>query len=583
MIRTRARCAWGGLVAATALVAGGFVAAPAAMAATATANAKAAGAAAAATPRTVIADTASHNPLLSYVLPREQDPQPDSTALSALCQSYAGDTHVYNSIAPNVDAINGDTVVNVGSQTGCYSAQNETTVAVNPQNPRNLVAGSNDYRVFNSREGRNDSSGWAYTSFDGGRTWKNVELPGLTYQTGATGALSDMDSAGDPVLAFGPHNTVYYTNIVFSRLNAGSGIAVSVSHDGGLTWGAPSVVQLDGVLPDGTATPTNYFNDKNWISVDPRTGKVYVTWTRFTYDSAGNYVESPIVVKTSDNQGRSWSDAYRISPTTTNFSGGLTAFAQGSNPQVTADGTVYVAYEGTVCATLACNGASDHDATVIAYSRDHGKTWTNEQVGQNYDFPYNPDVANDTLTGENFRINSYPQLTVDPLTQHLYVTWADDRNGQYDSTGASVKTDGTAFIAGSADGRNWSPVAAAEPGGDVVFPAVAAFGGKVAVTYYTRSYDPSGIDLDYAYTTIGWNGRTSSQHRITTQSANPQVQFVGTGLVSGTVLQGEFIGDYSAAVIGWDGMLHPVWTDFRGHPGVDTPHQTVDTQAIPIW
>ena len=72
---------------------------------------------------------------------------------------------------------------------------------------------------------------------------------------------------------------------------------------------------------------------------------------------------------------------------------------------------------------------SDHDATVVAYSRDHGKTWTNEQVGQNYDFPYNADVANETLTGENFRINSYPQLTVDPVTQHLYVTWADDRNG----------------------------------------------------------------------------------------------------------------------------------------------------------
>lgn len=564
MIRTRSAC--GGLVAAAALVAGGFAAAPAS----------------AATATTVTANTASHNPLLNYVLAYGQDDYTDSTALSALCQSYAGNTQVYNPIAPNVDTITGDTVVNVGSQTGCYAAQNETTVAVNPENPRNLVAGSNDYRVFNSREDRNDSSGWAYTSFDGGKTWKNIELPGLTYQTGATGALTDMDSAGDPVLAFGPHNTVYYANIVFSRLNAGSGIAVSVSHNGGLTWGSPSIVQLDGVLPDGTATPTNYFNDKNWITVDPRTGQVYVTWTRFTYDSSGNYLESPIVEKTSDNQGRSWSAAYRVSPTTTNFSGGLTAFAQGSNPQVTRNGTVYIAYEGTVCATLACNGASDHDATVIASSRDHGKTWTNEIVGQNYDFPYNADVANETLTGENFRINSYPQLTVDPVTQHLYVTWADDRNGQYTSAGVSVKTDGTAFIASSADGRHWSSVTAAEPGGDVVFPAVAAFGGKVAVTYYTRSYDPSGIDLDYAYTTVGWNGQYSAQHRITTQSANPQVQFVSTGAVTGNTLQGVFIGDYSAAVIGWDGQLHPVWTDFRGHPGVDTPHQTVDTQSIPI-
>jgi hypothetical protein len=90
----------------------------------------------------------------------------------------------------------------------------------------------------------------------------------------------------------------------------------------------------------------------------------------------------------------------------------------------------------------------------VAYSRDHGKTWTNEQVGQNYDYPYNADVANETLTGENFRINSYPQLTVDPVTQHLYVTWSDDRNGRYNSSGVSVKTDGTAFIASSADGRN---------------------------------------------------------------------------------------------------------------------------------
>ena len=36
----------------------------------------------------------------------------------------------------------------------------------------------------------------------------NVVLPHLTFQTGATGTLSDMDSAGDPAIAFGPHNTV---------------------------------------------------------------------------------------------------------------------------------------------------------------------------------------------------------------------------------------------------------------------------------------------------------------------------------------------------------------------------------------
>ncbi|MBR7838755.1 exo-alpha-sialidase [Actinospica durhamensis] len=550
-----------GVIAVAALIAGTAFAAPADAAAAA---------------------PATHNKLLNYVLAYGDDDEPADTALSALCQSYSGDTHVYGPIAPSVDVIHGDTVVGVGSQTGCYAAQNETTVAVNPENPENLVAGSNDYRVFSSREDRNDSSGWAYTSFDGGSTWKNVQLPALTYQTGATGALSDMDSAGDPVLAFGPHNTVYYTNIAFSRSNAGSAIVVSVSHDGGLSWGQPSIVQIDGVAADGTPTASDYFNDKNWIAVDPRTGQVYVTWTRFTYDDSGNYIESPIYLKTSTDQGKSWSAARRVSPTTTDFAGGLTAFAQGSNPQVAEDGTLYVAYESSVCATLACTGASDHDETVVATSRDHGKTWTNALVGQNYDYPYNADVQNEALTGENFRLNSYPQLAVDPVTQHLYVVWSDDRNGQYDASGASVQTDGTAFIASSRNGTDWSAVTAAEPGGDVFFPAVAAFGGKVAVTYYTRSYDPSGIDVDYAYTTIGRDGQASPQHRITTASENPDVQFVGVGAVTGQVLQGEFIGDYSAAVLGADGVLHPVWTDFRGRPGVDTPHQTVDTQAIPL-
>ena len=68
-----------------------------------------------------------------------------------------------------------------GRQTGCSSAQNETSIAVNPYNPRNIVAGANDYRVFNTREDRNDATGWAYASLDGGRTWKNTLLPGLTF------------------------------------------------------------------------------------------------------------------------------------------------------------------------------------------------------------------------------------------------------------------------------------------------------------------------------------------------------------------------------------------------------------------
>ena len=85
-----------------------------------------------------------------------------------------------------------------GSPDRLQSAQNENTIAVNPYNPLNLVAGANDYRVFNTRE-RNDASGWAYTTFDGGRTWTNVQLPHLTFQTGATGALRTWTPPATPL------------------------------------------------------------------------------------------------------------------------------------------------------------------------------------------------------------------------------------------------------------------------------------------------------------------------------------------------------------------------------------------------
>jgi hypothetical protein len=508
-----------------------------------------------------------------------------SPTLSALCQSFLGAPNPYANPAPNVDLITGDTTVAAGSQTGCQSAQNETTIAVNPNNPNNLVAGTNDYRVFNTREGRNDASGWAYSTFDGGATWTNVQLPHLTFQTGATGALSDMDSAGDPSIAFGPNNTVYYANLIFSRLNDASGVAVSISHDGGLTWGEPVVVHTDGVDANGTALPTNLLNDKDWIAADPSSGKVYLTWTRFTYNDAGQYLESPIVISVSDDFGATWSAPRAVSPTAATFAGpGIAPYSQGSYPQVGRNGEVYVAYESSVCQTLACDHPTDHDAIVVAKSTNGGQSFSNTEVSVDYDFPYNADVGDNTLTGEHFRINSYPSFAVDRQTGRLYVSWADDRNGQYAANGTSIKTNGDVFVATSSNGTQWTQGYQIGTSADEVFPAIAAFNARVVVSFYTRAYDPTGIGLDYADVTA--TGLGNLQHttvtRITTQTENPQVQFISIGAVSGQVLQGVFIGDYTAVALGSDLKAHPCWTDFRGNPGINTPNQDAYTEAIPL-
>ena len=104
-----------------------------------------------------------------------------------------------------------------------------------------------------------------------------------------------------------------------------------------------------------------------------------------------------------------------------------------------------------------------------------------------------------------------------------------------------------------------------------------------AVTSYTRHFDPYGINLDYAYWPSGdlTSRRSLPIRRITTQSSNPQVQFVSTD-DEGNPVQGVFIGDYTGAVLGSDLKLHPAWTDFRGKPGTTAPNQDSYTQSIQL-
>src|SRR5690606_14711245 len=46
--------------------------------------------------------------------------------------------------------------------------QNESSIALNPKNPANLIASAVDYRA--------NSSTWVYVSSDGGNTWRNLNL-----------------------------------------------------------------------------------------------------------------------------------------------------------------------------------------------------------------------------------------------------------------------------------------------------------------------------------------------------------------------------------------------------------------------
>src|SRR5579859_8033122 len=131
----------------------------------------------------------------------------------------------------------------------------EPSVAVNPQNPKDVVTVFQDRRIADGGDATNAFS----TSTDGGKTWKTGTLPGLTTYPGQGGVF---ERASDAVVAFGPDGTVYANSLVFDfNKNQGlrSGIAVNVSKDGGLHWSPPVYLQDDMV---------GGLNDKNWIVVD---------------------------------------------------------------------------------------------------------------------------------------------------------------------------------------------------------------------------------------------------------------------------------------------------------------------------
>src|SRR4051794_156929 len=494
------------------------------------------------------------------------DPDPNAVGI---CRSSLFATNPY---APttDIDAIVGDPINNSGaSNFGCTTPQNETSVAVNPRNPLNVVAGANDYRHCCDFTGLNDGTGWAYYSRDGGRTWANVQLPGLTAETGGQGNFKRVDSAGDPALAFGPDGTLYYANIVFSRVSFASGVAVSVSRDGGATWSAPNMVSY--------VEAGNWFNDKEWIAAGPN-GSVVVTWTSFSLGQhAAGYKQSPIVMALSRDGGKTWTRQGSA------VSDSAHPFDQGSMPMFAPDGTLYVAYEGA-----SPSSGYSQDQTIVARSTNLGQTFTNTEIGRVYDDLdcYPIFGGRQTLTGEHFRLNSYPSFSIDATTGQLAIVWADDQAAGNCGTGHgsfSGTTSAVAKLVTSADGVHFTgPMVVSH--GDVVFPAVADGSGRIAVSYYTRAYSPATpvclattgaaagappvegtvpVCLDYAARTSTDGFATES--RLTSESSNPYVQFA----------DGAFIGDYTQSAYGSDGIAHPTWTDFRGHPGVSGANQDV--------
>src|SRR5438874_10517157 len=282
--------------------------------------------------------------------------------------------------------------------------QNETAIAVDPNNPNHVVAAANDYvsRTWSCTvsgtpcSALGDAYSGTYFSNDGGQTWcctatdpahLGTLIPGVEHLTGGP-----YDAGGDPAVAWDTRGHVYYAGLGFNRASAPNTVTVSrgTFTAGNLSWSAPTFI-------NPTTSPA-ILNDKEWIAVDSNTSspfrdRVYVTWTGYVFKShTGVYSLSPIFFASSSNGGATFTSPKAIS--------GNVLYSQGPRPVVGPDGALYVFWDGaTRLASL--------DSTWVVKSTDGGATWGKPvQISTLHE----TEVLGDTA----FRVNSFPAAAAAP-------------------------------------------------------------------------------------------------------------------------------------------------------------------------
>jgi len=443
---------------------------------------------------------------------------------------------------------------------------NEPDIEVDPNDPNHIVASSNDYD-------------WCcdgfYTSFDGGQTWTqgnmSVEDPGRI--------------GSDPVTVFDPvSGNVIHASLNFSFTNNGfardGDLVVSISTDGGVTWGRPVVV-YDGKGTD--IAPTQVFNDKEWIVVDteptsPFYGRAYITWSRFLSHD-GEYAEAAIWESHSDDGGRTWSVAQEINGSAPfcdiQYDGptGDCDENQFSVPTVGPDGTVYVAFQNEQNSSIQESGDAFpnrqeiHDSQyLVVESGDGGVTWSDPVIAATLEdgptnYPINVD-GRQTLAGYQVRVNSAGNIVADD-DGNLYLVWSDNRNGQADRRTPVTNTD--VFMTRSTDGgATWSGPIPIDPNpGDEWFPWIDAdpTSGELAVVYHSRNEDDP--DLYNTFVARGTGAGAFTLEQVSSKPSDPTRAVFFRAQAKGCYPCATFMGDYNRLAYGPDGRIHATWTDMR--------------------
>ncbi|MES2766965.1 MAG: T9SS type A sorting domain-containing protein [Bacteroidota bacterium] len=401
--------------------------------------------------------------------------------------------------------------------------QNESSIAVNPKNPLNLISSAVDYR--------DNSSTWVYVSQDGGKSWTNINLKKV---------LPNWPSSNDPSVHFSSEGIGYLCYGGFAPTGQqGNGVFLARTFDGGKTWQAHIPV----IIHTGVQTPDSSFEDKYYVHADnspqsPHFKDLYIPWKRVTArDSA-----TQIVLTRSNDSGATWSVPVNVSERLTGSSEDTT-FGQSFPLAITGpQGEVYMVW----------NYGPKHGIG-FAKSTDGGVTFTAPRIIHTYEplgvaKKINEGVRH-TLKGQ-VRVESYPVIVCDIYSTdakrgNLYLVWAADR---VPNIYFSKSTDG---------GATWSAakIIHADTTNDQFWPwlSIDPTNGNIAAMFRDSRDDAANI-LVGTYVALSTDaGETWKDKAAADESSD---------LRRNPFQGGNFAGDYSGSAF-YNGIVYPSWVDMR--------------------
>ena len=333
----------------------------------------------------------------------------------------------------------------------------EPSIAINPKNPNNIIAGS----VMNNVHYTNDNT----------QNWQTDLIQ------------SKYGVYGDPCLFFNQKGMAFYMHLANSNKSKVPNstwldrIVIQKSLDQGKTWTDGTGIGLNGAK----------VQDKAWFAINPKTDALAVTWTEFdSYKSTKATDKSRIRFSQSLDDGETWSKAITISQLEGDCLDDDNT-TEGAVPTIDNAGNIYVAW-------------AFNNKIYFDYSTDNGKTWQDE------DKIIANQVEGWNLTIPDFgRANGLPITMVDNSNSDyagtIYVNWADQRNGK-DNTDV--------FLIKSTDkGKTWTKPLRVNTDNTIsqqwfTWMSVDPKTGYIYIVYYDRSaYKDAKTDVTLAISADG--------------------------------------------------------------------------------